>query len=188
MDSFNVYAYGTAGWLALQAVPRLFTPRLILAMLSEASSPPTSTEDYLCRCNAFALLTLSLLTLVLTGSIPLTASYNEGKSSSLFNILGVAYDFLDSAPTSAKNPYITPTLMITTAFHAASTFYAYAMYMRGIQFFFAVDIAASGALAALGLWCNLFQESGHISKRTGADKRTSGFPFSNKEADKKKGR
>jgi len=43
------------------------------------------------------------------------------------------------------------------------------------------------AFAAIGLWCILFgTEKGKISKRTGADKRTSGFPFKNAEADKKR--
>lgn len=31
-------------------------------------------------------------------------------------------------------------------------------------------------------------EKGRISKRTGADKRTSGWPFKNEEADRKKGK
>jgi hypothetical protein len=38
----------------------------------------------------------------------------------------------------------------------------------------------------MGLWCILFGGSSHISKRTGADKRTSGWPFGNSEADKKR--
>jgi hypothetical protein len=38
----------------------------------------------------------------------------------------------------------------------------------------------------MGLWCILFGGSSHISKRTGADKRTSGWPFGNIEADKKR--
>jgi hypothetical protein len=47
----------------------------------------------------------------------------------------------------------------------------------------------SSVLAAMGLWCLLFAtQDGHISRRTGADKRTSGFPFKNVEADKRKGR
>lgn len=42
-------------------------------------------------------------------------------------------------------------------------------------------------LAAGGLLIILFGKGkGHISKRTGADKRTSGFPFRNAEADKRK--
>lgn len=52
---------------------------------------------------------------------------------------------------------------------------------------FALGIAGYGGIAAVGLWCLLFaREGGRISKRTGADKRTSGFPFKNVEADKKK--
>ena len=39
----------------------------------------------------------------------------------------------------------------------------------------------------MGLWCLLFASSGgRITRKTGADKRTSGFPFTNLEADKKK--
>jgi hypothetical protein len=45
----------------------------------------------------------------------------------------------------------------------------------------------SGILTAMGLWCILFGNSAaRISKRTGADKRTSGWPFGNVEADKKR--
>jgi hypothetical protein len=43
-------------------------------------------------------------------------------------------------------------------------------------------------LASMGLWCLLFAgASGRISRRTGADKRMTGFPFTNVEADKKRG-
>lgn len=35
----------------------------------------------------------------------------------------------------------------------------------------------------MGLWCILFAStSGRISRKTGADKRTSGFPFASKES------
>lgn len=41
-------------------------------------------------------------------------------------------------------------------------------------------------MAAFGLWNVMFgSDKGHISKRSGADKRTSGFPFKNNEADKR---
>jgi hypothetical protein len=41
----------------------------------------------------------------------------------------------------------------------------------------------SAAMASVGLWCILFaSSSGRISRKTGADKRTSGFPFGNKES------
>lgn len=54
---------------------------------------------------------------------------------------------------------------------------------------FALGTVGSGFLGAVALWCILFASSdGRISRKTGADKRTSGFPFKNKEADKRKGR
>ena len=43
------------------------------------------------------------------------------------------------------------------------------------------------ALAGAAMMLLMFGKgSGHVSKRTGADKRTSGFPFKNNEADKRK--
>ncbi len=54
---------------------------------------------------------------------------------------------------------------------------------------FLSGVVGYGFLAAMGLWCILFaSSSGRISRKTGADKRTSGFPFKNAEAEKKKGR
>jgi hypothetical protein len=45
----------------------------------------------------------------------------------------------------------------------------------------------SAVLATVGLWIVLFGSSdGRISRKTGADKRTSGFPFKNTEAEKRK--
>ena len=56
-------------------------------------------------------------------------------------------------------------------------------------FSYALGIIGSGLLAIVALWCILFASSdGRISRKTGADKRTSGFPFKNVEADKMKGR
>lgn len=47
----------------------------------------------------------------------------------------------------------------------------------------ALGAIGSGSLACMGLWCILFASgSGRISRKTGADKRTSGFPFGNKES------
>jgi hypothetical protein len=52
---------------------------------------------------------------------------------------------------------------------------------------YSIGVATHGLLVAVGAWVLMFGSSnGHISRKTGADKRTSGFPFKNKEADKKK--
>lgn len=59
--------------------------------------------------------------------------------------------------------------------------------MKTGQTGFALGVAGYTFLGAMGLWCILFAStSGRISRKTGADQRTSGFPFKNTEADKKK--
>jgi len=58
-------------------------------------------------------------------------------------------------------------------------------------FAFAFGVLGSGFFSLVALWCILFASSnGRISRKTGADKRTSGFPFKNTEAhsEKKKGK
>jgi len=61
-------------------------------------------------------------------------------------------------------------------------------YLNTGQTAFALSVIGYGFLAAMGLWCVLFGQGGHVSRRTGADKRTSGWPFGNVEAEKRKGR
>jgi hypothetical protein len=56
-------------------------------------------------------------------------------------------------------------------------------------FSFGLGTIGSGFFCAVALWCILFASSnGRISRKTGADKRTSGFPFKNAEAEKRKGK
>jgi hypothetical protein len=74
-------------------------------------------------------------------------------------------------------------------YHGAMAFYCYALWTESGTTTFALGVIGSGLLAVVGLWCVMFASSdGRISRKTGADKRTSGFPFSNKEAARKKGK
>ena len=91
--------------------------------------------------------------------------------------------------TDPKAPYALPTLTITALFHAASAFYCYGLWTETGVTSFSLGTFGSGFLAVVALWCILFASSnGKISRKTGADKRTSGFPFKNSEADKRKAR
>lgn len=68
-------------------------------------------------------------------------------------------------------------------YHSAAAFYCYARYNTTGQTTFILGTVGSASLAAVGLWCTLFaSDGGRISRKTGADKRTSGFPFGNKES------
>lgn len=82
-----------------------------------------------------------------------------------------------------------PVLTITGLYHATSAAYAYAIWTQSGIAVFALGVFFSSVLAATALWCVLFASSdGRISRKTGADKRTSGFPFKNVEAEKRKGK
>lgn len=66
-------------------------------------------------------------------------------------------------------------------------FYCYAQWDAGYSAAYAVAMTMHSAFTALGAWVLLFgSSSGRISRKTGADKRMSGFPFKNVEADKKR--
>ena len=109
---------------------------------------------------------------LLTGSIPLSASASEPISTE------------ESDP---RAPYAVPTVRVMTIFQGLSAIYCYMWFVSSRQAGFALGILGYGLMSAMGLWCIMFgTEGGRISKRTGADKRTSGFPFKNAEADKKK--
>jgi len=176
MDVFYSYTYGTAGWLALQAAPLIVSPTMIVAMLSPEVREASALEVYFSRSLGLTLITLGVMTILLTGSVPL--------SSRLEATQGVTTSTQDP-----KAPYALPTLTITMLYHAAMGFYCYALWTQSGTTSFALGVIGSGTLAAIGLWCVLFASSdGRISRKTGADKRTSGFPFSNKEAAKRKGK
>lgn len=108
---------------------------------------------------------------MLTGSIPLTSSISEPITTE------------DADP---KAPYASPTLMVTFLFHSASAFYTYTRYVTTGQGLYLFGVLVNSFIAAVGLWCLLFATSnGKISRKTGADKRASGFPFANAEASKR---
>ncbi len=78
-------------------------------------------------------------------------------------------------------------ILVSTLYHAAASFYSYTQFTESGQTGFLLGCVGSGVFGAFGLWCLMFASGpGHISKRTGADKRTSGFIFKNTEADKRK--
>ncbi|EXJ86216.1 hypothetical protein A1O1_06586 [Capronia coronata CBS 617.96] len=148
---------------------------MIISALAKDIHPATDVEVYFCRSLGFSLTLIALIVLFFTGSIPLSSSISEPVSLE------------DNDP---KAPYAVPILRITTMFHGLSTIYCYMRYMNFGQTGYMLGAIGYGAIGSLGLWCVIFGTSGgRISKRTGADKRMTGFPFKNIMAyDKKKDR
>jgi len=178
MDVFYAYTYGSAAWFSLQAMPLLISPTIIITLLSPEVREASVIEEYFSRSLGMVLVTLGVLVVLLTGSVPLTSSFSDTTSA------GVTTDQSDP-----KAPYAVPTLTITTIYHSAAAFLTYARWNSTGSTAFMMGSLGSGVMAAVGLWCILFaSSSGRISRKTGADKRTSGWPFGNKEADRRKGR
>ncbi|MCJ1403586.1 hypothetical protein MMC11_006809 [Xylographa trunciseda] len=189
MNVFNAYVYSTAGWTATQALGLLISPKFSIAVLSQESRGPTGSilassnlipsanilvavEVYLARALGISLFALAVLTVLFTGVVPLTLEFAE---------------HLSADESNSKSPYAIPTVTISMCFQATMAFYCYSRYLHTGLSIFALDVAVYSGLGAMGLWCLLFANSGSkISRRTGADKRTSGFPFTNVEADKRK--
>lgn len=96
-----------------------------------------------------------------------------------------ALDYSNNATAEPEEvqttPFTTPTLLVAGLYHTSISFYTYALYAQRStsQFSYLLAATVSGVLASLGLWSAMFGNGGHISKRTGADKRTSGWPFKN---------
>ena len=92
-----------------------------------------------------------------------------------------------TAPTDAANPYANAAVLISSLYHASTAFYSYARYTRSAQFAHLLGCLGNSLLAAFGLWVLMFAgDTARISRKTGVDKGTSGWPFRNSEADKKK--
>merc|ERR1712230_18956 len=160
MDVFYTYSYGSAAWLALQAAPLIVSPTIIITLLSPDVREASPLEQYFSRSLGLTLLTLGIMIVLLTGSVPLTSSISDTTNAAV-----------TTEASDPKAPYAVPVLTISMVYHSAMAFYCYARY------------TGSGALASVGLWCMLFAStSGRISRKTGADKRTSGFPFASKES------
>jgi len=108
-----------------------------------------------------------LLLVALSGALPLTSSVE--------------------VPADTVSPYASAVILISTLYHSGAAFYSYMRFNGTGQTGFVLGCIGSSLLATFGVWCLMFGSTpSRISKRTGADKRTSGFPFNNAEAAKKK--
>lgn len=176
---FSFWWIDRIGDTAYSDLGTLGTVRFLLIMAWSCLQPliGLDIEAYLSRAFGFALLAISILTMLLTGSVPL------GGSSVVGDVDTTAATTDDENP---RAPYAVPTLLVTTLFHSILAFYNYTWYLASGQTALGLGMVGSAVVASVGIWCLLFATSkGHISRRTGADKRTSGYPFRNVEADKK---
>jgi len=181
MDAVSTYSTASLAWLATQAVPLIIWPSLISTLLQadgpaqglQYSAANASLEHYFARSLGLSQLALGSLLLILSGALPLNSAVDTPDAPS------------DPTPSASA------AVLVTALYHAAAASYSYSRYhTTGGQMAYLLGCLGGSALAASGLWVLLFagDSNRRVSRRTGADKSTSGWPFKNAEADKKKRR
>lgn len=174
MDAVSVYSVFSLGWLSAQAVPLILWPSFIGTLLTPDTAQyqhnrASAVEQYFARSLGLAQLAVGLLLLILSGALPL--------------------DSIVDTPTDAVPPYANAVVLVSAFYHTSTAIYSYTQYsnIKGAPAGYLLGCLGSSVLAVAGLWVLLFAgDKRRISKRTGADKRTSGWPFKNSEAEKKK--
>ncbi|KAI4754700.1 hypothetical protein E4T52_13134 [Aureobasidium sp. EXF-3400] len=165
MDNFRIYNQATAALLALEAAPLLLSPSMAAWMASSEPKTVSAFETLVARELGFALLLCSFLALLFSGEL---------------HRLWDDADNVPSASATASSPYSSATTIATLLYHLAT---GVLMYVSSTSAQLS-GILVAGALAHMvlggaGLLVLVFANDGKISKRTGADKRTSGFMFKN---------
>lgn len=105
--------------------------------------------------------------LFFTGAVPISTSVAEPISLE------------DNDP---KAPYAQPILLVTFLFHLTSTIYCWVRYTNSGQTGYILGSVGYGGLACMAGFLLMFGSSTRVSSRTGQDKRTAGFPFTNASA------
>ncbi|CAN8098736.1 unnamed protein product [Discula destructiva] len=169
MDAISTYSFATLAWLSAQSICLMTWPTFVSSLLTSDYQHAKFAEQYFARSLGFAQFTLGLVVVCLTGAVPLTTSVDNS--------------------TDTISPYANAVILVSTLYHASQAFYSYTSFNYTSAGGYLFGAIGSVSLAAFGLWCLMFGgDKGRISKRTGADKRTSNFPFRNSEASKKKGK
>ncbi|KAK4105600.1 hypothetical protein N658DRAFT_125516 [Parathielavia hyrcaniae] len=179
MDAVSTYSVASLAWLAIQALPLIIWPSLISTLLridfasqgAQYGGTHAALEQYFARSLGLAQLALAGLLLVQSGALPLNSIVEEGSES-----------------TSPPAPAASAAVLVTAIYQAAAGSYAYSRYHWTGQLAYLLGCLASSALAASGLWVLLFagESKRRVSRRTGADKSTSSWPFRNAVADRKR--
>ncbi|KAJ2903812.1 hypothetical protein MKZ38_009286 [Zalerion maritima] len=186
MDTIPLYALTTLAWSLLQSLPLLIWPSLISTLLSPPSSSPPSPgnagadlEGYYARSLALSNLAVGLLVFVLSGFLPLGPPGSQNTTTTITT----------TTTAASPSPYAAAGILISTLHHSLAALHQYfrasSARARSPAGYY-LGCAGNSLVACFGLWMLLFDgDAGRVSRRTGADERTSGFPFGNREADRK---
>lgn len=188
MDNASVFTLASTAWLALQSLPLLFTPKVIISLIAEADEHvSTTTEVYLARLLACAQLSIIAFTLL----PPTTSSQQQAPPYALTFTHVSSFVYIYSHYTKLYVLATHRSQLSWTAFplnhlpaltsiidtpHRTSALTSTSPNTTGLI----LGLIGYGILSSIGIFVCVFAGTvSHVSKRTGADKRTSGWPFGN---------
>ncbi|KAF2152037.1 hypothetical protein K461DRAFT_322156 [Myriangium duriaei CBS 260.36] len=76
-DLFHAYTFGSALWYTLRAGCRIYDPEMVIGWFrppAQRNLAPNDLEIYNVRTDAWGLLTIALMLLVVSGAVPLPGS------------------------------------------------------------------------------------------------------------------
>ncbi|KAF2719366.1 hypothetical protein K431DRAFT_113004 [Polychaeton citri CBS 116435] len=142
VDSFHAYVYGTSFWYFLRGITRIIDPIRVISWFrppSQQSFEANDLEIYTTRTDAYGLLTLSILVLVLAGAAPLPAALAPTRQQ--------------KSEVEAKRPYARAAILATIFHHVTTGIGAYGHWKLESHHTVAMDVGVygCGALALLGV-------------------------------------
>jgi hypothetical protein len=181
MDPTAAYSVANLGWLSTQAVPLIIWPSFICSVLRTEYQPTNDIESYFARALGFALLTLGLTVVVLSGVLPLDT--NPPSSSSSSSSSSDDHNASSSSLDSQPSPYASAVVLLSALHHAFVGFHCHSRYSATDQTGFLLGTFGSAGMAVFGVWYVLFAgDKSRVTKKRGLDKNMGSWPFRNKES------
>ncbi|PSK34122.1 Peroxisomal membrane protein LPX1 [Elsinoe australis] len=86
LDLFHAYVFGSAFWYTTRAACRIYDPEMVIGWFrppAQRNLAPNDLEIYNIRTDAWGLLTIALMLVVVSGAVPIPG-INNGKSRSQY--------------------------------------------------------------------------------------------------------
>ncbi|KAG8759038.1 hypothetical protein FRC14_006870 [Serendipita sp. 396] len=152
--TLSLWTFGVASIATVMSIPLLFFPR-VLVFLSETGMDLSPLEKFISNQLGILLLVLAAGTMT---------SAPDGTSTASDNL------------STESHPLLAPVSV------GASLSAIVAWNSKGVGSLGTFLCFGNGIIGAWGFWAMLFAGSSRVSKKTGADKRTSAFIFGNRTA------
>ncbi|EGP88381.1 uncharacterized protein MYCGRDRAFT_109129 [Zymoseptoria tritici IPO323] len=143
INPFHIYVFSTSFWYFLRGIVRVIDPATVCGWFrppSQGFVDPNDLELYTTRTDAYCLLALSFILLIISDAVPLPSSYTTS-----------ALVPPPSDTTRPKSPYARAIIFVTLLHHAATCAGAYTHWVKPTHWTVAMSIGVWGNLALIAV-------------------------------------